>query len=231
MASSLVDLNDLYQFLNFLINKFLGTFYAPEQMDLLVDRAQMAVYNDYYSEFGKSQQLNDSLAPFKRTFVFTQSSSPGGLITPPQDYYNLLSVIPTIFNSITSQPQDVPCPILNEDEIVGRENSQIIPLNTSNPFGVIMQNWTVQLYPKIPQAGTVFYLCRPQTPVYNYCIVSGRVIVYDANLSTQLEWADKDVGKIIIVALGFMGVNLRENEIVGWADAKEQRMLMTKDKA
>lgn len=84
MATSLVDLNDLYQFLNFLINKFLGTFYAPEQMDLLVDRAQMAVYNDYYSEFGKSQQLNDSLAPFKRTFVFTQSSSPGGLITPPR---------------------------------------------------------------------------------------------------------------------------------------------------
>lgn len=125
----------------------------------------------------------------------------------------------------------MPSPILNEDEIVGRENSQIIPLNTSNPFGVIMQNWTVQLYPKIPQAGTVFYLCRPQTPVYDYDVVSGRVVVYDQPGSTQLEWADKDVGKIIIVALGFMGVNLRENEIVGWADAKEQRMLMTKDKA
>lgn len=231
MATSLVDLEDLYTFLNFLINKFLGTFYAPEQMDLLVDRAQMAVYNDYYAEFGKSQQLNDSLAPFKRTFVFTPGTCPGGLIAPPDDYYNLLTVIPTIFNSITNLPQDVTCPILNEDEIVARENSQIIPLNTSNPFGVVVKNWAVQLYPKIPQAGTLFYLNRPQTPYFDYDVQSGRVIVYNEAESDQLEWADKDVGKIIIVAMNFLGINLREQDVIGWADQKEQRMLMTKDKA
>jgi len=229
MATSLVDLNDLYTFLNFLINKFLGTFYAPEEMDLLVDRAQMDYYNDQYSKFGASQRLNDSMAPFKRTYVFTQATSPGGLVDPPDDYYNLLTIIPTIFNSITNQPQDVPCPILNEDEIVARENSQIIPLNTSNPFGQVVQNWNIQLYPQIPQAGRVLYLSRPATPVYNYNVVGGRVVVYNQGLSTQLEWADKDIGQIIMIALDYLGVNLREQDVIGWADRKEQRALMQKN--
>lgn len=229
MASSLVDLDQLYTFLNFLINKFLGTFYSPEQMDLLVDRAQMDYYNYQYDKFGASQRLNDSMAPFKRTFVFTQATSPGGLVTPPGDYYNLLTIIPTIFNSITNQAQDVTCPILNEDEIVGRENSQIIPCNTSNPFGQVVKNWGVQLYPQIPQAGRLLYLSRPDTPVYKYAVQSGRVIVYDQEDSTQLEWADKDVGEIILIALDYFGINLREADVQGWADRKEQRALMQKN--
>jgi hypothetical protein len=228
MASSLVDLNDLYTFLNFLINKFLGGYYSPEQMDLLVDRAQMVVYETYYREYGKSQRLNDGMAPFKRTFAFTPSTNPGGLVDPPDDYYNLLSVIPTVFDAIRQAPKDLPCPVVNEDEIPAMENSQIIPNDTNNPFCVVMQNWTIQLYPKIPQAGTVFYLCRPQTPKYVYSVVSGRVVVYDAAASSQLQWADKDVGAIIIVAMNFLGVNLREADITGWADNKEQRMMFTK---
>lgn len=228
MATTTVDLNDIYTFLNFLINKFLGAFYAPEQMDLLVDRAQMVIYETYYRDFGKSQRLNDGMAPFKRTFIFTPDTCPGGVVDVPNDYYNLMAIIPRIFDSITNSPRDVTCPVLNEDEIVPMENSQIIPLSTNNPFAVVMQNWNIQLYPKIPQAGTVFYLCRPATPFYKYSIVSGRVIVYNQGLSTQLEWADKDVGAIIIVALGFLGVNLREGDITGWADNKEQRMMLTK---
>lgn len=228
MATSVVDLNDLYTFLNFLIDKSLGAFYAPEQMDLLVDRAQMVIYEAYYREFGKSQRLNDGMAPFKRTYVFTPETCPDGLITPPGDYYNLMAVIPTIFDSLTQMPRDVQCPTVNEDEIAALENSQIIPLNTSNPFGVIMQNWQHQLYPKTPQAGTMFYLSRPTPPKYVYTIEDGRVIMYNQDDSDQLEWADKDVGAIIIVAMNFLGVNLREPDIVGWADNKEQRMLFTK---
>jgi len=226
MAQSTVDLNDLYTFLNFLINKFLGAFYSPEQCDLLTDRAQMELYNRLYKVYGAGQRLNDSLSPFKRSFVFTPETSPSGLIQPPEDYYNLLSVIPTIFDSILQMPRDVPCPVINENEIVAMENSQIIPLNTSNPFCVVGKNWTVQLYPKQPQAGTIYYLCRPDTPVYNYTIQNGRVVVYNAGASTQLEWADKDVGDIIVIAMEFLGVNLRAQDITGWAQNKEQRLAL-----
>lgn len=223
MATSTVDLNDLYTFANFLINKFLGGYYTPEQMDLLFDRSQMVVYDAYLKEFGKSQRLNDSMAPFKRTFVFSNSTSPGGLVTVPPDYYNLLSVIPTIFDSYLQVPKDVPCPVVNEDEIVAQENSQIIPLNTSNPFCVVGQNWNIQLYPKVPQAGTVFYLCRPATPKYQYT-TTGRVITYNSGTSTQLQWADKDIDDIIFVAMDFLGINLREQDVMGWATNKDARL-------
>lgn len=225
MATSTVDLQDLYTFLNFLINKFLGAFYAPEQCDLLVDRSQMELYNRLYKIYGAGQRLNDSLSPFKRNFTFTQATSPAGLIQPPDDYYNLLSVIPIIYDSILKAPRDVTCPVVNEDEIVAMENSQLIPNNTTNPFCVIGTNWTVQLYPKIPQVGTIFYLCRPATPDFVYTNV-GRTITYNQDDSTQLEWADKDVGDIIVIAMEFLGVNLRAQDIVGWAQNKEQRLAL-----
>src|SRR5580692_7891933 len=110
-----MTLDVAYNFLNFWINKFFGSFYPPETLDLIVDRAQMALYNDYYLEFGTSQRLNDALAPFKKTFVFTNITSPGGIVTMPADYQHLLNINTTILNSITGLPQDKPVPILNED--------------------------------------------------------------------------------------------------------------------
>lgn len=215
-----MTLDVAYAYLNFEINKVFGTYYSPPELDLIVDRGSMSLFNDYYLAFGTSQRLNDSMAPFKRSFQFTNFDSPSGLVIMPSDYQHLLNIYTVIMNAITGLPQNRPVPILNEDEKVARDNSQIYPPSMTDPFGVIVQNWNVQLYPAVPQAGVVSYLTRPAKPFFNYHIVSGRVIVYDPMGSVQLDWADKDQNSILIKALSTVGINVREQDIIQYAETK-----------
>ncbi len=215
-----MDLQVAYNFLNFWTNKVFGTYYSPQDFDLIVDRAQMSLFNDYYDEFGTSQRLNDALAPFKRTFQFTNISSPTGFIDMPDDYQHLLSIYTIVQNSVTGLPQNRPVPILNEDEKVARDNSQIYPPTTTDPYAMIVANWDVQLFPAVPQAGLVYYLTRPVAPFFAFTLVSGRVPLYDPGASVQLAWADKDQNSILIKALSYIGINVREQDVVQYAETK-----------
>jgi|SRR5580692_31109 hypothetical protein len=225
-----MTLDVAYNYLNFEVNKVFGTYYAPGDFDLIVDRAQMSLYNDYYMQFGASQRLNDAMAPFKRSIVFTESECPTGLVQVPSDYEHLLSLYTITQNAITGLPYNRPVPILNEDEKVWRDNNQIYPPSLIDPYGIIVQNWNVQLYPAVPQAGVLYYLNRPPAPKYVYSVVSGRVIVYDPINSVQLAWADKDQNSILIKALSTLGINVREQDVIGYAESKSSQNLEGPDK-
>jgi len=214
-----------YKFLNFWVNKEQGAYFSFEELDLIVDRAQMSLYNDYYNKFGASQRLNDALAPFKKEFIFTQATCPDGLILLPDEYQNLLSVHTIVQDARTGLPVNRPVPILNEDEKVARDNSQIYPPSLWDPYGMITVNWDIQLYPQSAMAGKVFYLRRPQAPFYAYYIVSGRVPVYDPVNSVQLEWAEKDKDSILIKALSYLGINISEQDIIQYAEMKSGQNL------
>ncbi len=214
-----------YGYLNFEINKVFSTYFTPPELDLVVDRAQMSLFNDYYEQFGTSQRLSDSLAPFKKSFFFTAISSPTGLIDMPEDYEHLLSLYTVAFDSARGVSSNRPVPILNEDEKPARDNSQIYPPSTWDPYAMIVQNWDVQLFPAVPQAGVVYYLSRPPAPFFAYNVVSGRVIVYDPVNSIQLAWADKDQNSILIKALSTLGINVREQDIIQYAETKSQENL------
>lgn len=215
-----MDLQTAYAYLNFEVNKVFATYYSPPDFDLIVDRAQMSLFNDYYDQFGASQRLNDALAPFKSSFQFSNSSSPGGLITMPDDYQHLLSVYTIVFNTTTNLPQNRPVPIVNEDEKVARDNSQIYPPSLTDPYGMIVKDWNVQLFPTVPQAGVVYFLSRPPAPQFVYTIVSGRVPLYDPVHSVQLGWADKDIASILVKALSMIGINTREQDVIQYAEMK-----------
>lgn len=227
-----MTLDNAYDLLNFLIDKYQSTYYSPEELDILVDRAQMSLFNSYYLEFSTSQRFNDALSPFKRRLTFANVDTPLGLYTVPNDYMHLLSMYTIVINAITSLPQNRPVPILNEDEKVWRDNSQIIPVTVDDPYAVIVQDRNIQLYPATPQAGVINYLARPVAPVFGYSIISGRVIAYNPGTSTQLEWADNDVMAILVKALNYVGINLTSQEITQWSENKDQLNIMSpKDKA
>ena len=223
-----LTLENAYEFYDFIVNKYNGAWFPPEEKDLAFDYAQMSLFNDYYDDFGTSQKLNDSLAPFKKNFQFSNGTCPGGLITMPDDYQHFLSAYTIIFDNVRGV-RNRPIPILSEDEIADRTDSQIIPNTIMNPFGNIVTGWDVQLYPQIPQAGNVFYLRRPVAPKFEYTVTSGRVIVYDPLTSTQLEWAEKDQLSIIIKALNFAGINISEADIVAWSQNKDSLNVENKE--
>lgn len=213
-------MNEVYTIINFYINKEQGGWFSPEEITRMVIQYQMTLYNTYYTKYATSQRLDDALAPFKVDFQFSNGSSPGGLITTPDDYLDLLGIYTIVVDTATRYR---PVEIVNEEELILRLNSQVVPVTVYDPIGVIKSNWNIQLYPASPNAGYMMYLRAPASPYYAYSLVSGRVIVYDQANSVQLEWSDKDIQMIILLALNGLGINLSEADIMQWSELKTQQ--------
>lgn len=223
-----VDLKDAYDFLNLWINKAQGVFYSFPQLDLLTDRGQMSLYSTYYPQAGTSEDIADSLSPFKNKYSFSLVDSPVGVVTYPDDLQDVLDVEMVVLDSNNiARPR--PCPFLNEDERTGRKNSQVIPLSTWDPFAENLAKG-FQLWPAVPQAGVLSYYKRPAKPFYSYVTVSGRVTIYDPLTSTQLEWFEKDQNLVLIEALSSIGINISEKDILEFAEMKAQQSANTKNK-
>lgn len=219
-----MDLEELYNLINFYVNKAQGGWYSPGELDLIVDRAQITLFNRYYTVYATSQRLVDALGPFKTEIIFTTLDN--GLVATSTEYMNLLSIY-TLVQDVDNVTRPKPVKIILEDELPIRLNSQVCPVTVSSPVAVMLAGNVVQLYPVQVHTGRLTYLRRPRAPFFSYSLVSGRVIAYDPDTSTQLQWSEKEYKSIALIALEELGINLSEQEIVQWSAAKDQQNFMT----
>ena len=63
-----MDLNDQINFLNFYIAKERGMYYTISELMALLDIGSMSVFNDNHRKYATSQNIKDSLAPFKEVY-------------------------------------------------------------------------------------------------------------------------------------------------------------------
>lgn len=220
-----MDLNEIYTLINFYINKEQGGWYSPEELTMIVDRAQRTLFNTYYTKYQTSQRLDDALAPFKSSLSFSNAL---GVITNPSDYQDMLAMTVTVTDTST---HIFPVEVVTDDELGSRLNSQINAPSLYSPIVIRVDNDSWQLYPKVQHFGTMIYLAKPTTPVFGYTLMSGRVIVYDPLTSVQLEWNDKDILSIILIALNGLGINLSEHDILQWSEMKSQQNFTSVPKA
>lgn len=217
-----MDLQDVYNQLLFYVNKYQGGWYPPEELDGIFDFGQLSYYKNCFIKYGTGQRLTDALAPFKTTYNFDPivNLNPNGLISTPDNYMDLIDCY-VIING-----NRVPIPILNEDEIDFRTNSQVLPM-AQYPFGELVANWNIQLYPQVPATGAISYFMRPPKPFFSYTVVSGRVIVYNASASTQLLWGDDEIMPLILMTLETIGINLSAQDLATFADTKVKENFLT----
>jgi len=215
-----VNLNDIFNFLNFYINKFTGSWYTIEELEDLLDFGQMALYSDLKPKYATSQLIKDALSPFRETYNFTTQIS-GYVIVPDSTYLDLLDI--QIYFQVSNRTVYYPIDLVNEDTRAQRLNSQIDPVTITSPIGEQTAPRTFRLYPIGVYNGNVTYLRRPIKPVFGYSVISGRIIVYDPNTSTQLEWRETEIPSIIIKALSSIGINIGSQEVMQWSEIKSQQ--------
>jgi hypothetical protein len=298
-----MNIKECVDFINFWIRKERGAFYTIEESIELIDRGQVAYYNDLIPKYATSQIIKDSLSPFRAKYSFAPNNVINGVVTIPNYTFrsgikglttlslgfnksitsvmsvgdgvtveslsnNSTNFIQTVINSreidfpiyifpginispnyelgnvfvekynddgqtnyldlldITVKVNEIyhAVKMVNEDELSNRLNSQIDPVNASNPVGEVLQLRKIQLYPKVnTYTGAVSYMRKPIKPVYGYTVVGGRTIVYDPATSTQLEWRESDVNMVLLKALSSIGINLSDAEVSQFAEVKSQQ--------
>jgi hypothetical protein len=207
------NINDVYNFLVFIVRKERGVFITiPEAMQT-IDNAQLEATEDWFSQYGVTQIIHDAIRKLRSQVQFTSASD--GQVTFASDYLHMIGNPYTVTGSTINAVRFV-----NEDELPFALTSQLRPVSTAKP---IAKDTAVgfQIYPQSTQTGFYNYLRRPVTPVLGYT-QTGRTITYDPNTSTQLEFTDVYINNIIARALKFWGINMAEQDIQQFAQLQTQ---------
>lgn len=212
-----MDLKIFHDTVRYFINKEQGGWLSPEEIDNLTDRAQMWYFTESVPYYGKSQKTTDPLAVFSKRVNFTTPVT--GLLTLPTDYETLPVVSAQYFDS---RVRYKPIKLLSEDEITERRDSQVLQPTVSDPVGIETHPGVIQLYPEAVISGYCTYLKRPAKPVFKYT-ATGRSIVYDQAGSTQLEWNESSINKILVKTIQMFGVNLSDQMVIQYTEMKNSQ--------
>ena len=225
-----MDIKTIHDIILFYLNKEQNGFVTHEEIDDVLDRAQMVLFNQYHTNpkipgqsqaavYGESQRIDDALSIFKVAYALNAGNTPGGLITMPAGYMHLINVYTTVYNSTIGRNVYSGVQMLSEEEVVERLESQVIPVSADDPIGLMLSLNRIQLYPAAPATGGVNYFTRPIKPVFAYT-QTGRVVTYNQLGSTQMLWKDMDINNIVSIALSYFGLNMSSQEVMQFAELK-----------
>jgi hypothetical protein len=220
-----MTIDQCHRFLNFVIESEEAGYFNPERYDMALDAASMEKFTQDLPVYGTSEPMNESLSPFKRSLDVTNSTSPNGLITLPDEYEYLTSIIKVGYDNIRQKNTYYGIKIFNEDEMADALESQINPVTVNTPIAVRFGNTAgqklIQLYPKNVNAVSLTYLERPKQPKFNYNQpdLDGIQVTFIPTGSTNLNWKEADIYKILFRALTILGINLDDEKVVRYGQA------------
>lgn len=237
-----MTIKDVHDIILFVLNKEQNAYFSHEEIDIVLDKVQMALFNEYITNpklptnnpvatYGSSQMLDDALSPFKVKVTFTNVDTPSGILTLPSDYQYLISLYTTVYNSTLGRNIYNAVQVLNEQELIERLESQVIPVTSDDPIAIMNSQNRIQLFPESACTGGYFYFRRPAVPKFGYT-VSGRVMTYNPTAynsitqptgSTQLEWKDNQILNIVSKALSYYGLNMSAQDVMQFGEIKNQQ--------
>jgi hypothetical protein len=201
----LTNIFDLYNFVNYITDKYRNGYLSPEEVSECLDAGQTALWNHHMGERQKGNELSlIALKPFKK--ISNVTSTYTGKAASPSMYAETEGVFETIGSKTVSIKQVL------TNELDYALSSGIYPIAQYPRF--IEDSDGLQIYPKATHNVEWHYIARPNTPVIGYTNNVNQVI-YDPTTSTQLDFAPQYWNDVVSLALPYIGVNLSNAEVVG----------------
>ena len=235
----MININDLYKFVQFISNKEQSGYVKPSEFNMAVDRAQMQLFMERYNNpaeyqpgrpiprvsYQQTQKISDDLRPFIKKSVKTLAS--GKLLWSTLNDYIHISSLRVNYNSTnncgetTTKKKGVK--VVDDAELSTYLDSSLLKPTDRYPIAAIYNGY-LQLYPETINKLEITYLSRPQRPsdgeFWKYSI-SNDLPVYNSSASTNLAWSDELFNEIAIRVLSFIGINLREVTLSQYAEVKK----------
>ena len=200
-----MTIDEVYKFVQFMANKEQRGYIKPSEFNMLAKRAQLDVIKDRVGKpspaagvigYKDTAQLSDELYP---AIVFEAGlTAPAGTtyFSYPADYLHFLSLS---YNTNSVE-------MMSMGELYKKRRSVIVEPTGSFPVGVI-ETTGIRIFTK------------PSDPNWAYTTVNN-IEIYNSSDSTQLTLADSTHKEIANRILGYIGLNLREAEIITYSEQK-----------
>jgi hypothetical protein len=204
-----------------LINPGQGRYFDPPTIDSAINMAVLDRFKEEYTRFEETQEITDTLGFFKSDP--TPLSLTSGIATLPSDFVHLTDIEAVINDGSVS-----PISIVNDASWSLKKDSAGFPPTALYPVGRQSQK-KIQVLP-LPASGVhgvasivIYYIRKPLDALYNYTIVDGGYgFAFNATGSRNVEWPDVDHNRIILKAIGYLGLPIQNQTKITSEEIKKR---------
>lgn len=232
--------------INFFMQKETGGYVSPDRMQLAVNRAQYEVFANYIGfpqgygadgqappvAYDRTRRIAETLLPFKVDYTITLNNGIGSF---PDNYVYLDAFRIRYYQNpddcqdpVSKEPEGVlryvSVDVVTEKEWADRVNSTIDYPTFEYPIVRFESKTTIEASPRTIRRMTMIYLRKPAPFYWGRTLSTSGIYTYDPNdpLNQELEWYEIDQNKIIMGALSFLGISIREQDIIQYAEMKSK---------
>ena len=211
----------MYQFFQFILNKYQDGFVNGDEFTLLFNQAQDNYYDflighvEQYQPgrpvprigMNMTETVSSKLAPFLKREVASAVTSQQ--VSKPQDFYRLIAFRDTDDNQIDR---------VEHDRKAYRRKSAVVV----TPFYVDYDTYWEVLPDTVSAVNYEYYSKQPRAVTWAYTDVSGRE-VYDQVNSIDPLWGNADIYAIVARMLKPMGVRIDDVQVQNFAESVIQK--------
>ena len=211
----MVNINNVYRKVLALSNKEQRGYITPQNFNLLADKAQGEIFNNYFYKIKSTdaklktqvdygdelEMLEEKLHPFH---VDATVSTDNATLTLPAATHKIIDVT-NGGNKVTQ---------VNKSEIAYTQNNPLLRATASRMVYVREDSGLITLYPS-PTSSTDFeisYYKRPSVPSWGY-VVANEKALYNSNTSVNFELHSSEEEELVSRILLFAGVAIKQQDI------------------
>jgi len=234
-------LGEMYDLINFITNKdFSGNIVTPDRFNALIKVVNLDLFRNKYGlpeeyqpgrpipkEYVEITLKNmDDMKAFK--VYLPNVTLANGVLLYPADYAHRDEVIYNFTINIDKVATVLPrgVEILRESQLSTRMGNFTKRPNTRMPVGVVRQDG-IHIFPYKYSKYTPDFITTvdfsyyrwPINPEFSYTLGDG-YITYEPTKSIEPEWPEDEHITLVRMILEYLGVNLREEEVVNYAETK-----------
>jgi len=216
-----------------------GNAITPTQYNLALNYANLALTNSEFSKWDPSLPLPEILRTFR--VVIANGTITAGVYTVPSDFREFTS------NQMSVTVDSILTVLDRVDDGKAKRLITYPGRNLRERPICVLGDGVINVFPTDASGINFEYLKTPATPVYDYyidqyrnevCLAVGAAHFLDPNeygsagqlpgntvnsLTVELEWDDIYHIKVIMNILAQFGVNLRESDVVQFAELQQNK--------
>lgn len=204
-------ISDIHSFIDFLTGKGQTGYHSPEEIDDAVHVASRELFNEMRKVFEQTRIVTTDLIPFFSNPT-TLSLSQSGQVAYPNGFKYAAS--------FSGGPNKRPIKEIDKAMVANKINDPLCPPHQDYGICVYQKDY-IQFYPINITGVEVTFLKEPIKPTWAYTISNGRY-VYDDASSVDIEWGEQNHNQIMMKAISHLGINLRENDLLQFAEIQKK---------
>ena len=218
-----ISIDSVYQQVLVLANKEQRGYITPQEFNLLADRAQMGIFEQYFYDENQADRNLKNSTQFsnvdemidEKISIFKQVGTITPLVPPNQDT-GTLPVGLYRLGIVYRKGSEIEFEQLTEEEMLYVKKSPLTKPTLKFPAYYRDTATTIKLFPNISQIACN-YIRRPSIAKWGYVVVNEKAL-YNAGTSTNFELHKSDESELVYKILSLAGITIAKPGLGTYGD-------------